>query len=104
MFRAETARCHHGAKGEFDLSARKPLYGHRYPDLCSDCANLLIVDIHREFWVDRHARNQRVLDECKAAGESAAAAVAEERMRTSASVLRRLDAAQARTREIDDAA
>lgn len=94
LFRAETARCHHQDKGEFDLSARRPLYRQRSPKSCGDCSNLLVApDIHGVFWRERHAENLRLHEQNAAAGEHAAAAVAAERARVSAAILRKMNLA-----------
>ncbi|MBM6579924.1 hypothetical protein ILT44_07005 [Microvirga sp. BT689] len=90
LFRAETARCHHQAKGDFDLQARQPHYGQRQPNVCCSCSNLLISEVHVDFWAKRHADNIVLHTENLAAGDRAAAAVAAERVRTSETILRRL--------------
>jgi hypothetical protein len=91
FFRSELARCHYLAKGgKFDLSARRPHYAQRRPGVCCDCANLLVFSDDVDFWEARYKSNLAVLEANRAAGERAAAAVAEDRVRSSAAILRRL--------------
>lgn len=90
FFLAERARCHYRAKGEFDLSARHPHYGQRRPGVCCDCANLLIFSDNVDFWDARFKSGLAILEANRAEGEHAAAAVAEDRVRTSAAILKRL--------------
>lgn len=90
FFRSELARCHYRAKGHFDLSARRPHYGQRRPGVCCDCANLLIFSDDVNFWEARFKSGLAVLEANRVVGEHAAAAVAEDRVRTSAAILKRL--------------
>ena len=92
VFRSETARCHHQAKGEFDLGARRPNYAYRQAGTCCDCSNLLVLsDAHAPFWRERHAENVRARETSRQAGDDVAAAVAGERVRTSEAILRRME-------------
>ena len=90
FFLPERARCHYRAKGKFDQSARRPHYGQRRPGVCCDCANLLVFSDDVEFWQARLKGNLAVLEANRAEGEYAAAAVAEDRVRSSAAILKRL--------------
>jgi hypothetical protein len=90
LFRAEVARCHYQALGSFNLNARQPHYGQRRPGVCCDCANLLIFSDDVEFWQARLKSGIAVWEANRAAGEYAAAKVAEDRVRTSALILERL--------------
>ena len=90
FFRSELARCHFLSKGKFDLIARRPHYGQRRPGVCCDCANLLIFSGDAAFWEARYKSGLVVLEANRVAGEHAAAAVAEDRVRSSAAILRRL--------------
>lgn len=90
LFRCEVARCHFLAKGHFDLNSRRPHYGQRRPGVCCDCANLLIFSDDVDFWQARFKSGLAVYEGNRLAGEYGAAAVAEDRVRTSVAVLRRL--------------
>ncbi|MBE7184988.1 MAG: hypothetical protein INR68_11335 [Methylobacterium mesophilicum] len=90
FFQAHKARCHHLANGTFDLQAKRPDFGHRQPGVCCDCANLLVFNEDAEFWQARHTASLATWEANKLAGEHAAAAVVAVRMRTSATILRRL--------------
>lgn len=90
FFRPETARCHYQAQGKFQLSQRMPNYVFRRPEICSGCANLMVTQDQVEFWRKRHVSNLEVKREHGSTGEAGMALVAEERLKTSSAVLRKL--------------
>ncbi|WP_193175410.1 hypothetical protein [Oricola nitratireducens] len=90
LFREETARCHFQLKGRFDLTAHRPERSQRCASVCCLCANLMISPAHKDFWFARYEANRASFRENSAFGDRISAAVAADRVRTSAMVLRKL--------------
>lgn len=90
FFRPETARCHAEVLGTYTLRARKPNAETRRPEVCCECANLVVLPEHRPFWESRRVKNQLIVDsdlDLKSGG----ARLAKVRVEQANKILKRLD-------------
>ncbi|PDS57766.1 hypothetical protein CO663_16940 [Rhizobium anhuiense] len=90
LFRCETAKCHFAAKGDFDLTAVRPLLTERKPDLCGSCANLSIAVHNGNYWRRRFLTNKAIWAANRRDGNLPYVLLAARRTRHAADVLRSL--------------
>jgi hypothetical protein len=90
LFRCETAKCHFAAKGDFDLTAVKPLLSERKAELCGSCANLSIAVRHGDYWRKRFLDNKAIWAASRQDGNLPFVLLAARRTRHAADVLRSL--------------
>jgi hypothetical protein len=89
FFRSETARCH-ALAGSIDMRADHPHFGKRAPGICCNCANLVVLDEHGEFWRRRYAQSLEMLKANKDAGFDDVLDITQERIRQCEYVLHML--------------
>lgn len=89
FFRSEVARCHRSVEHGFENRADRPDFAMRRPDVCCDCANLLVFNDDIEFWKSRLITSLAVADANRASGESWMAIIAEQRAEACRKILKK---------------
>ena len=72
------------------MRADHPHFGKRAPGICCNCANLVVLDEHGEFWRRRYAQSLEMLKANKDAGFDDVLDITQERIRQCEYVLHML--------------